>query len=234
MSSAPNDQVRESGIVQSWHENAGVWTQTVREGHIESRRLITDRSIVDAVLETRPHSVLDLGCGEGWLVRALAAQGVRAIGVDAVPELIERAAQAGGDFRVASFEDVIQRRLQLRVDTLVCNFALLGKESAERLVASLPQLLEERGRFIVQTVHPLGACGDEAYADGWREENWTGFCAAFPTHAPWYFRTLSSWIAMFATAGWRLCEMREPLHPGTGRPVSVIFILQDGAQDILL
>lgn len=234
MSSAPNDQIHERAILHSWGENAGAWTQTVREGHIESRRLITDQSILDAVLERRPHSVLDLGCGEGWLVRALAMQGVQAIGVDAVPELIHRAAQAGGDFRVASYEDIIEGRLPIRVDTLVCNFALLGKESVERLIACLPQLLEEGGRFIVQTVHPLVACGDQPYIDGWREENWTGFCAAFTTHAPWYFRTLSNWIAMFAASGWRLSEMREPLHPETGRPASVMFILQDGAQDILL
>ena len=234
MSSAPDDQVHESGILRSWHENAGAWTHAVREGHIESRRLITDQSILDAVLEARPRTVLDLGCGEGWLVRALAAQGVQAIGVDAVPDLIDRAVQAGGDFRVASYEDIIHGRLPLRVDTLVCNFALLGDESVERLIACLPQLLEEGGRFIVQTVHPLVACGEQAYVDGWRQESWAGFCAAFPAHAPWYFRTLSSWIGMFAASGWRLCEMREPLHPGTGRPASVIFILQDGAQDILL
>jgi SAM-dependent methyltransferase len=234
MSSAPDDQVHESGILRSWHENAGAWTQAVREGHIESRRLITDQSILDAVLEARPRTVLDLGCGEGWLVRALAAQGVQAIGVDAVPDLIDRAVQAGGDFRVASYEDIIHGRLPLRVDTLVCNFALLGDESVERLIACLPQLLEEGGRFIVQTVHPLVACGEQAYVDGWRQERWAGFCAAFPAHAPWYFRTLSSCIGMFAASGWRLCEMREPLHPGTGRPASVLFILQDGAQDILL
>jgi 2-polyprenyl-3-methyl-5-hydroxy-6-metoxy-1,4-benzoquinol methylase len=235
MSSASNDQTDESGILQSWHKNAVAWTQAVRDGHIESRRLITDQSILEAVLEGRPHSVLDLGCGEGWLVRALAAQGIHAIGMDAVPELIARAEEAGGDFRVASYDDIIDGRLQLSVDTLVCNFALLGKESVERLVAYLPRMLEEGGRFIVQTVHPLIACGDQAYVDGWRQENWAGgFDAAFPAPAPWYFRTLSSWVAMFAASGWRLCEMREPIHPGSGRPASVIFILQDGTQDILL
>jgi len=232
--STPKDQTREQGILHSWHENAGAWTRTVRDGHIESRRLITDEAILDAVLEGRPHSVLDLGCGEGWLVRALAAHGVQATGVDAEHELIARATEAGGDFYVATYEDIIEGRLQRRVDTIVCNFALLGKESVERLVPCLPQLLEEGGRFIVQTVHPLIACGDQAYADDWRQENWVGFDTAFPAPAPWYFRTLSSWIALFAAAGWRLNDMREPLHPGTGRPASVIFILQDGAQDILL
>jgi 2-polyprenyl-3-methyl-5-hydroxy-6-metoxy-1,4-benzoquinol methylase len=234
MSSPPHDQTDENGILRSWHENADAWTQAVREGHIESRRLVTDQSILDAVLEGRPRSVLDLGCGEGWLVRALAAKGVQAIGVDAVPELIHRARQGGGDFRIASYENIIDEQLSLRVDVLVCNFALLGKESVERLIACLPQMLEEDGRLIVQTVHPLAACGEHAYVDGWRQENWAGFCAAFPAHAPWYFRTLSSWIALFAASGWRLTEMREPLHPGTGRPASVLFILQVGAQDILL
>jgi 2-polyprenyl-3-methyl-5-hydroxy-6-metoxy-1,4-benzoquinol methylase len=234
MPSAPNDQTHEARILHSWHENANAWTQTVRDGHIESRRLTTDQSILDAVLEGQPHSVLDLGCGEGWLVRALAGHGIQAIGVDAVPELIARAAQAGGDFRVASYDDIISGRLQLRVDTLVCNFALLGNESVEQLVRYLPQLLEEGGCFIVQTVHPVVASGDQAYVDGWRQENWAGFGDSFAAPAPWYFRTLSSWLAMFAAAGWWLSEMREPLHPGTGRPASVIFFLHDGTQDILL
>lgn len=213
-------------ILQSWQQNAEAWTRTVRDGHIESRRLATDRAIVDAVLDSRPRSVLDLGCGEGWLVRALAAQGISAIGVDAVPALIDEARAAGGEFHVASYEDIIAGRLSLRVDTLACNFALLAQASVEHLLASLPALLEENGRLIVQTVHPLIACGEQGYVDGWRQEGWTGFSTPFPSPAPWYFRTLASWIALFADTGWRLYELREPLHPLTGKPASVIFIVR--------
>jgi 2-polyprenyl-3-methyl-5-hydroxy-6-metoxy-1,4-benzoquinol methylase len=217
---------RETDIVQSWHQNAEAWTHTVRSGHIESRRLVTDNAMVDAVLARQPGSVLDLGCGEGWLVRALNARGIHAIGVDAVPALIEQAHEAGGEFHVVSYEDITAGRTSLKADALVCNFALLGKESVEDLLAALPALLEDGGRLIVQTVHPLIACGEQPYADGWRQEEWTGFGRAFPSPAPWYFRTLASWIALFAKSGWRLCEMREPLHPGTGKPASVIFIVQ--------
>ena len=221
-----HDMDSETDILYSWHQNAEAWTRTVRDGQIESRRLVTDRAIVDAVLDRRPRSVLDLGCGEGWLVRALGEQGIQAIGMDAVPALIDRAREAGGEFRVASYEDIIAGRLSLSVDTLVCNFALLGQESVQRLLVSLPSLLQENGRLVVQTVHPLMACGEHVYADGWRQEGWTGFGTAFPSPAPWYFRTLASWVALFADSGWRLSEVREPLHPITGKPASVIFIVR--------
>ena len=224
MPTTPHDPGRETDVLSSWHQNADAWTNTVRSGHIESRRLVTDQAIIQAVLDGRPHSVLDLGCGEGWLVRALIAEGVRTVGVDAVPSLIANAREAGGEFHVASYDDVIAGRLILKVDTVVCNFALLGKESVEHLVAALPQRLEAGGRLLVQTVHPLMACGEQAYVDGWRREEWMGFGSAFPSPAPWYFRTMASWVALFSNAGWQLCEVREPLHPVTGKPASVIFV----------
>lgn len=226
MPPAHDDPHSERSILSSWERNASAWTQTVRDGHIESRRLATDDAIVDVVLHGNPGHVLDLGCGEGWLVRALDARGTRATGVDAVPDLIAQAQAAGGDFRVASYEDIIAGRLALRVDTVVCNFALLGKESVERLVPAVASLLQPGGRFVIQTVHPLVACGEQPYADGWREESWAGFGAGFATPAPWYFRTLASWMSLLLRAGWQLREMREPLHPNTGRPASVIFVLQ--------
>jgi 2-polyprenyl-3-methyl-5-hydroxy-6-metoxy-1,4-benzoquinol methylase len=221
-----DDLHSEHDILPSWKRNASAWTQTVRDGHIESRRMATDDAIVEIVLDGNPGYVLDLGCGEGWLVRALAACGVRAMGLDAVPDLIAQAQAAGGDFQVASYEDIIAGRLALRADTLVCNFALLGKDSVEHLMAALASLLQPGGRLVIQTIHPLVACGEQPYGDGWRQENWTGFGTAFPSPAPWYFRTLSSWVALFVRAGWQLCEMREPLHPGTGRPASIIFVLR--------
>lgn len=226
MSTDPHDFTDETAILQSWQQNAEAWTQVVRTNMIESRRLVTDRAILDAVLAHQPRRVLDLGCGEGWLVRALAAEGIDSLGVDAVPSLIEQAQQAGGSFQLATYEDIIAGRLAIKVDTLVCNFALLGKESVGQLMAFLPALLEPDGRLIVQTVHPLIACGEQPYVDGWRQETWTGFGTTFPSPAPWYFRTLESWIALFAESGWRLCEMREPLRADTCKPVSVIFTLR--------
>lgn len=211
-------------IIDSWYKNALPWTNAVRSGEIESRKLITNQAIIDAVVSYSPKFVLDLGCGEGWLTRELATQGISATGVDVVPELIDKAKQAGGDFINISYEEIQQGKLSISVDVIVCNFALFGKESVEGLFKTITRLLNPNGLLIVQTLHPLVACGDFPYKDGWREGSWVGFSDDFTDPAPWYFRTLESWVKLFNNNGLRLIEAREPIHPKTQKPASIIFI----------
>lgn len=212
-------------IVESWGINALPWTAAVREGQIESRKQITDQAIIDAILSRLPRSVLDIGCGEGWLVRELAARDMYAVGTDVVQKLVEEARRAGGgDFRMLSYEEIAAGKLKVLVDVVVCNFALLGKESVEGVFGAVPSLLNSHGTFIVQTLHPVMACGDLPYRDGWRKGSWAGFSTDFSNPAPWYFRTLESWVKLFVDSGFRLCELREPIHPKTQKPASIIFI----------
>jgi 2-polyprenyl-3-methyl-5-hydroxy-6-metoxy-1,4-benzoquinol methylase len=215
----------EEKILHSWQKNATQWTAAVRDGQIESRTLSTNKAIVEAVLARSPRSVLDLGCGEGWLIRELAPHVRRLVGVDAVPGLVAQADSAGGgEFHVSSYEDIADGSIEGLFDVAVCNFSLLGKESVDALFSAIPSLLKPDGMFIVQTLHPVFACGDLPYMDGWRAGSWAGFGADFVDPAPWYFRTLESWVALFSANGFRLCEMREPIDPKTHKPASVIFM----------
>jgi SAM-dependent methyltransferase len=210
-------------IIDSWHKNTAPWTTAVREGEIESRTLVTNRAIVDAVRSLAPATGIDIGCGEGWLVRAL--DGVAMIGVDVVPGLVDAARQAGGgDFRTMSYEEIAQGRLNLALDVAICNFSLLGEESVAGLFRAAPSFLRPGGAFVVQTMHPVTACGDAPYRDGWREGSWDGFNAGFTDPPPWYFRTLASWIKLYGDHGLQLREVREPLHPRTGKPASLILV----------
>lgn len=221
------DPLSDAKIIDSWQKNASPWTVAVRESQIESRTLVTNRAIVEAVVSRSPRSVLDIGCGEGWLVRALAEQGIHATGVDVVPALIDTATRAGaGEFRVASYEAIAAGELDMTVDVAVANFALIGKESVEGLVHHAPRLLNPGGALIVQTLHPLIANGDLPYHDGWRSGSWAGFSTDFQDPAPWYFRTMQTWATLFVTSGLRILEVREPVHPTTRKPASVIFIAE--------
>jgi 2-polyprenyl-3-methyl-5-hydroxy-6-metoxy-1,4-benzoquinol methylase len=212
-------------IIDSWHRNSEPWTEAVRKGEIASRVLVTNRAIIEAVLERSPRRVLDIGCGEGWLARELAAHGIDVRGVDIVADLIGRAqAGGGGRFDVVSHEAIADGAIEERFDICICNFSLLGDTSVTRLFAAIPSLLESGGAFIVQTIHPLMGCGEQPYRDGWREGSWTGFSSDFTDPPPWYFRTLETWVKMYADAGLHLVELREPVHPASGKPASVIMI----------
>jgi 2-polyprenyl-3-methyl-5-hydroxy-6-metoxy-1,4-benzoquinol methylase len=212
-------------IIDSWKINARPWVTAVRGGEIESRLLVTNKAIIDAVIETEPKTVLDAGCGEGWLVRELDKLGVSSLGVDVVPELIEFAQKKGGGrFKCISYDKLSYDALKERFDAIVCNFSLLGNESVIQMFEQAPDLLNEDGSFIVQTIHPVIGCGDEKYIDGWRKGSWGGFNEKFSHPAPWYFRKMESWKKLFKHYGFTLSKILEPLNQKTNVVASVIFI----------
>ena len=213
-------------IMRSWETNAGAWARAVREGRIESRRLATDTAIVDAVLRREPGRVLDVGCGEGWLCRALSAHGVEAVGVDGSAPLVEAArVLGGGQFAIASYEEIARDPSRLgekAFDAVVCNFALLEADLTP-LLRGLRSLLRSGGAVLIQTVHPWSV-GIAPYVDGWRTEDFAGLGGDFPEPMPWYFRTLASWVEQLRSAGLAVVSVEEPAHPTTRRPLSLVLV----------
>jgi SAM-dependent methyltransferase len=217
-------------LLASWQANAAAWTAAVRDGTIESRRLATDQAILDAALERRPERTLDLGCGEGWLVRALEGHGIAAVGVDGSAALIEAASRAGGSFVQLSYDELVADpgRCGAGFDLVVANFALLD-EQVLPLLAALRRIMTTDGGLLVQTLHPLAA--GPPYRDGWRSEDFQGFGDRAWTPMPWYFRTMGSWDTLWRKGGFAVQGLREPCHPEDGRPLSLLFELQVGQEE---
>lgn len=226
--SLPMQRDHREQLSLSWQANADAWTAAVREQRIESRRLVTDAAILQAVLALAPTRVLDVGCGEGWLCRGLAERGIESVGVDASAPLIDRARAtdgAKGNYRVCGYAELGEMAEQLgRFDVLVCNFALLEDPLTPTLEA-LHGVLAPGGRLLIQTLHPWRACNDASYRDGWRVETFAGFGEGFQEPMPWFFRTLESWLTLLTDTGWRLQWLQEPLHPESEQPVSLLLLL---------
>jgi len=220
-------------ILRTWQANVAPWTRAVRAGEIASRVAVTNDALLAAIGARSPQHLLDLGCGEGWVCHALAQQGVRCVGVDAIPGLIDAARDghpphgANSEYAVHSYEQIAEGALAPRYrgafDMVVCNFALFGDALVPALLRALPPLLAPDGCFVMQTLHPMMASRDVPYVDGWREGSWAGFSSDFTDPAPWYFRTIGSWMAVLATSGFTISALQEPLHPDTGLPASLLI-----------
>ncbi|UMY59708.1 class I SAM-dependent methyltransferase [Pseudomonas sp. LS.1a] len=216
----------EHTLLDSWQHNAQAWIDAVRSGAIESRRQVTDQAILLAILGRQPERVLDLGCGEGWLLRALGDRGVEAVGVDGDRALVDAARAAGSaEVHLASYAQLVDAQAYVGQDyDLVCaNFALLQQDIIP-LLAAMNALLVPGGALVIQTLHPWSVA-DGNYQDGWREESFAGLAGDWHV-MPWYFRTLASWLNALDMAGLRLVGLQEPQHPQSALPQSLLLVAE--------
>lgn len=218
---------RSEQLARSWDSNAKAWTRVVRDRLIETRRLATDAAIVHAITSLSPRSILDVGCGEGWLCRAAEARGIRAVGFDGSAALVEAARGASsGEYHHLRYRDISELPSLFASETFdaaVCNFSLLDEE-IESVLRHVASVVRPGGKLVIQTVHPWVGQGDGPYSDGWRTEDFAAFSGAFRESMPWYFRTLTSLSEEIGNAGLVIDRVIEPRHPETGQPVSLLVV----------
>ena len=213
-------------IIQSWTENASLWANAVRTDALESRRLVTNDAILSVICTCEGKAVLDVGCGEGWLSHELVKREKHVTGFDGSADLVELARKkTQAKFHVSSYETFVAdpRSVGHDFEVAVCNFSLLDEHLHEILTA-IHSITKPSGHLIIQTLHPYSSAEGQGYEDGWREETFQGLPGQWSS-MPWYFRTMSSWVNELIGASWKIKEMKEPLHPVTGKPVSLILDL---------
>ncbi len=216
-------------ILKSWAVNAKKWIKTIENNEIESRRLVTNAAILQTILTNQPNTVLDIGCGEGWLVNTLVQHKIKAVGIDATATLIKAAKTKGkGKFQVKDYDTMIKgvRFKTAPFDLISINFALFENKKTAQLIKKLPDYLKTDGKMVIQTLHPFSIATDQPYKSAWRKDSWGGLKRKFTQPYKWYFRTLEDWVKLFTKADLMLEAIKEPIHPKTGRPASIIFVLK--------
>ena len=215
--------VRGDAIAQTWVANAGAWIQAVRGERLESRRVATDAAILRAVSRQPVQRVLDVGCGEGWLLRALADAGKDVVGIDVSPGLVDAARRAGaGAVHLMSYDAFAADPTCLgRFDGAICNFSLF-EENLTPLLAAVCAALHPGGFLFVQTLHPSHA-QEGGNARGWREENFEQLADLGFRPTAWFSHPTEAWTAMLADAGLREVHTDTVSHPHSGVALSLLI-----------
>lgn len=218
----------ERKVLECWRNSASHWQQLIEHNRLASRA-ITNPAIEQAILAHRPKSVLDIGCGEGWLARRLAASGIQVCATDAVDRLVGEARRLDSlsEYHCLSYDALPGPLAGQQFDLAVCNFSLFGDQSVSTLLVTLRSLLTADGHLLIQTLHPITACQGD-YREGWRSSEWQGLDKEgerLGEAPPWYFRPLASWLTLLGQHG-RVVEVQEPLDPTTRLPLSLLFHVQ--------
>ncbi|MFC3996935.1 class I SAM-dependent methyltransferase [Nocardiopsis sediminis] len=151
------------------------------------------------LLGARPgERVLDAGCGTGDLAGRLAASGADVVGVDASPDMIDRARERFPDLdlRVADLRDLGPID---GFDAVLSNAVLHWIPEADAAAASLAGALRPGGRLVAE----LGGRGNIAAIDG--------AARALRAHegldapaSPWYFPGIAGYAAVLERAGFEV------------------------------
>jgi 2-polyprenyl-3-methyl-5-hydroxy-6-metoxy-1,4-benzoquinol methylase len=160
-----------------WDANASFWVQIIREHRDKYRNELTDPAILQAIGQPDGLTVLDAGCGEGYLSRILAGKGATVTGVDFSAKQIE-AAQTHNladtltvSFDVASVDEMPYAENMF--DLVVCNHVLNDLYDPSKAIKEFARVLRSGGRLVILMLHP---CFYNKHAE--REQATNGLIAA--------------------------------------------------------
>jgi ubiquinone/menaquinone biosynthesis C-methylase UbiE len=146
-------------LSEAWKQESKRWAEWARKpGHDSYWRFHRDQ-----FLELLPPAgvlTVDVGCGEGRLVRDLKSCGHKLVGIDIAEHSITLASEADpeGDYRVA---DAAHLPIADSCADLVVSFMCLQDvDDLESVIAEIARILQPGKRACLAIVHPLNSAGN--------------------------------------------------------------------------
>jgi len=178
--------------------------------------------------ELSGHRILDLGCGEGLITRAVAARGASVMGIDPSPRLIELARDAGtaGPGTVVYTVDdgcVLGTVADNSVNWVTAGLSLHHVPDLDAALTAVQRVLTARGSLVFSIPHPCfeaphatwtrvtdsavrRVVGDYLAEGFWRSDNPQAVRRVGNQH-----RTLSTYLNALLQHGFVLEAVAEPL-----------------------
>jgi trans-aconitate methyltransferase len=158
------------------------------------------KSLVEMLDPKQGEKILDLGCGTGDLTNEIAKMGAKVVGMDASPDMIEKARKKYPhlSFLVDNGESF---RTQERYDAIFSNAALHWMKRAESVVQSMALALRGGGRLVAE----FGGKGNvDAIVKTIEEVLFTNYGIDAKERNPWYFPSIGEYSNLLEKYGFRV------------------------------
>ncbi|NUP53637.1 MAG: methyltransferase domain-containing protein [Catenulispora sp.] len=159
-------------MTESWDTIADWYTDLVRADsamHEFNREILLEHLPEDL----SGQRVLDLGCGEGIITRAVAARGAVAVGIDASPRMVENAEAVGaagvrGSVRYSVDDGCVLGTVATgSVDWVTAGLSLNNVPDLDAALGAVRRVLVARGVLVFTVPHP---CFEAPHASWLRDE----------------------------------------------------------------
>ncbi|MBW4444248.1 MAG: class I SAM-dependent methyltransferase [Plectolyngbya sp. WJT66-NPBG17] len=217
----------EQEIYESWNQKAQDWDIQVGDLGDRNRILNSDPVLWQFLGDVNERTLLDAGCGTGYLARQLCRKGAIVTGVDLSSEMLaiaEQKAQSEGlsiDFREESCSE-LKTLPSDYFDLLVSNYVLMDLPDLEEAILAFHRVLKPGGISVLVFSHPCFDQGavvvndDRSVTYHWKESYfgrqkrqdpaWKHFTTPFI----WFHRPLSDYWKAFRLAGFDVIDFEEP------------------------
>ena len=143
---------------QTYDINAQFWIEIIRNRRDKYREELTNTAVLNAVGPAAGLTVLDAGCGEGYLSRKLAEQGAIVTGIDSSAELIkaaqthEQASKLPASFDVGTVDCLPYEAGSF--DLVLCNHLMNDLQDPAQALKEFARVLRGRGQVVILMLHP--------------------------------------------------------------------------------
>lgn len=201
--------------------------------YVEQRDDPMEPHLLDLLGDASNQTVLDAGCGEGYLARILAARGAHVTGIDLSPRLIAlaRAKDPMGQitYRVADLSAPLPEYHGC-FDAVVSYFVLNDVEDYRGFVSTLAQALREGGRAVLAFNNPYAYIVRKRLATAYFRSgaSYPSGLAGAGIKVRFYHRTLGEYLDAFLAAGLRLTKLLDVDRPEIAADRDAGKLLPDG------
>lgn len=145
-----------SRITREWDAIAELREQQVSSGRDHSANFVLAPAILEAL--PKSESVVDIGCGTGWLTSRAAPRARTVVGVDPSPESIGIAkllhSGASISYRAESVEQYSRRRSRPTFEAAISNMAASSAPDLQQFFSASRRLLRKDSIFLATFPHP--------------------------------------------------------------------------------
>jgi len=197
------------------------WTRTRHEANLAGASF--SAPFLELIGDVNGLRVLDAGCGEGWLSRALNARGAAVVGIDVATRLIEAARTADPDgaidFQTRDLSHPLPE-FESRFDLVVSYMVLNDVPDHLGFIATIGAVTKPRGRAVLAVNNPYSAVirgKVDSYFDSGTASVYQGL-SSHGVRVYYYHRTMEQYVNAFRDQGFVLRTLHD-IPPSEDMPV---------------